>query len=175
MQTKCYMTKLIKPISQFLSWIVENIWRQWKLDRITATKILKCFRTNNVGNEEIDLKKENLFSRQNTWNSKKTAAVLEDKLVNQREVLRGGIRHIYLSLSNKWKPCYGAINSWPCNLRTFLKKYWNSKQLGVKAREEYIKLWELFPTYIWNYACTFENVFTAWLLVGTEYCKKIGY
>ena len=45
---------------------------------------------------------------------------------------------IYLSLSNKWKPCPRAINSWPRNLRTALEKYFrfqkNCKQLQVEER-----------------------------------------
>ena len=27
------------------------------------------------------------------------------------------------SLSNKWKPCHRAINSWPRNLKVALEKY----------------------------------------------------
>ena len=46
--------------------------------------------------------------------------------MNQGEVLRGGISRIYLSLLNKWKPCHGAINSWPRNLRTALEKWKNT-------------------------------------------------
>ena len=43
----------------------------------------------------------------------------------------------YLSLSNNWKPCHGAINSRRRNLRTALVKYsrfhWNWKQLRVEV------------------------------------------
>ena len=57
---------------------------------------------------------------------------------NQGEVLRRGINPVYLSSSDEWKPCHGAINSWPCNLRTALEKYfrfqWNCKQLRIEAR-----------------------------------------
>ena len=64
-----------------------------------------------------------MLSWQNTLNSRQIAADIEEKLANQGEVLRGGISRIYLSLSNKWKPWHGAINSWPRNLRTAVEKY----------------------------------------------------
>ena len=51
------------------------------------------------------------------------AADIEEKLANQREFLRGGISRIYLFFVNKWKPCHGAIKSWPHNLRMALEKY----------------------------------------------------
>ena len=76
-----------------------------------------------LGNEEIDLIEIDLLSWQNILNSRQIAADTEEKLDNQREVLRGGIRQICLSLSNKWKPCHGAIKSQPHNLRTAFKKY----------------------------------------------------
>ena len=76
-----------------------------------------------VGNEEIDLRLKKMLSWQNILNNKQIAADIEGKLANQGEVLRGGISRIYLSLSNKWKPCHGAINSRPRYLRTALEKY----------------------------------------------------
>ena len=75
---------------------------------------------------------------QNILNSRQIAADIEENSANQEEVLHGGINRIYLSLSSKWKPCHGAIKSWPRNHRTALEKYfrfqWNCKQLGVEAR-----------------------------------------
>ena len=62
-------------------------------------------------------------SWQNILNNRQIAANIEEKLVNQVEVLRGGIGRVYLSLLNKWKPCHGAINRRPRNLRTGLEKY----------------------------------------------------
>ena len=70
-----------------------------KLNCITATKILRYFRTNrDVGNKEIDLRNKNLLSWQNILKSRQIAADIEEKLANQGEVLRGGISRIYLSL-----------------------------------------------------------------------------
>ena len=64
-----------------------------------------------------------MLSWQNALNNRQIAADIEEKLANQGEVLHGGISCIYLSLSNKWKPCHGATNSWPHNLRIALEKY----------------------------------------------------
>ena len=91
-----------------------------------------------VGNEETYFRIKNLLSWQNILSNRQTAADIEEKWANQGEVLRRGISPIYLSSSNKWKPCHGAINSRPRNLRTALEKYfrfqWNCKQLRIEAR-----------------------------------------
>ena len=59
------------------------------------------------------------------------------KWASQGEVLRRKISPIYFFWSNKWKPCHGAINSRPCNLRKALEKYfrfqWNCKQLRIET------------------------------------------
>ena len=67
------------------------------------------------------------MSWQNILNDRQIAADIEEKLANQGEVLRGGISRLYLSLSNEWKRCHGAINSRPRNLRTPLEKYFRFK------------------------------------------------
>ena len=41
-----------------------------------------------------------MLSWQNVFNSRQSAADIEEKLANQGEVLHGGISHIYLSLSS---------------------------------------------------------------------------
>ena len=66
-----------------------------------------------------------MLSWQNILDSRQIVADIEEKLANQVEVLRTrrGIGRIHLSLLSKWKPCHGAINSRPRNLRTGLKKY----------------------------------------------------
>ena len=91
-----------------------------------------------VGTEETDYRIKNLLSWQNILSNRQTAADIEEKWANQGEVLRRGISPIYLSSSNKWKPCHGAINSRPRNLRTALEKYfrfqWNYQQLRIEAR-----------------------------------------
>ena len=91
-----------------------------------------------VGNEETYFRIKNLLSWQNILSNRETAADLEEKWANQEEVLHRGISPIYLSSSNKWKPCHGAINSRPRNLRTALEKYfrfqWNCKELQIEAR-----------------------------------------
>ena len=91
-----------------------------------------------VGNEETDFRTKNLLSWQIILSNRQIAADMEEKWANQAEVLRRGISHIYLSSSNKWKPCHRAINSRPRNLRMALEKYfrfqWNCKQLRIDAR-----------------------------------------
>ena len=85
-----------------------------------------------VGNEETDLRIKNLLSWQNNLSNRQIAADIKEKWANQ------GISPIYLSSSNKWKRCHGAINSRPRNLRTALEKFfrfqWNCKQLRIEAR-----------------------------------------
>ena len=61
------------------------------------------------------------------------------------------ISRIYFSLSNKWKPCNGAIKSRPRNLRMALEKYfrfhWNCKQLRVEARNSMSNCEIYFPIF----------------------------
>ena len=75
-----------------------------------------------VGHEETNFRIKNLLSWKNTLSNRQIVADIEEKLANQGEVLCRGISPIYLSSSNKWKPCHGAINSRPRNLRTALEK-----------------------------------------------------
>ena len=49
-----------------------------------------------IGIEEIDLRKKNKLSCQNTWKSRKIAADIKEKLGNQKGVLCGVIRLIHL-------------------------------------------------------------------------------
>ena len=58
---------------------------------------------------------------QNILSNRQIAADVEEKRANQGEVLRWGISPIYLSSSNKWKPCHRAINSRLHNLRMALE------------------------------------------------------
>ena len=74
-----------------------------KLDCITVTKIVRCFRTSNVGNEEIDLRIKNLLSWQNILNNRQIAADIEKKSANQGEVLRGRISRIAFTFSYQAK------------------------------------------------------------------------
>ena len=96
----------------------------------------------------IDSRKKNLLSWQNILNSRQTAADIEEKLANQGKVLRKEISHIYLSVSNKWKPCHGVVNSWPRNLRMAPEKYFlfqrNCKQTTGWSEEQDSKLWDKF-------------------------------
>ena len=74
-----------------------------------------------MGSEGTDLRQKNLWSWPDILNSRQVAAVTEENLANQQEVLCRGISCIYLSLSNKWKACHKAINSRPSHLRMTLE------------------------------------------------------
>ena len=54
-----------------------------------------------IGNEEIDLRIKIVLSWQNILSNRQIAADIEEKRANQGEVLRGGISHIYFSLSKQ--------------------------------------------------------------------------
>ena len=105
-----------------------------------------------MGNKEIDLRKKNLLSWQNIWNSRQIAADIEEKLANQGEVHRGGISPIYLSLWNKWEPCHGAINSRP---HVISERHWKStfdfreivKKLRVEVRRSITSCEIYFPVF----------------------------
>ena len=139
---------------------MESFRRQWNLDHITVTKLLVCLGAEGCRKWWNRFKLENSIVLAVYFQKQTDSANTEEKLLNQREVLLGGISHIYLCLSNKWKPYHGAINSWPGNLRAALEKYfrfhWNCKQLPT------VKLWDLCPNFLWNYTYNFENIFTGW-------------
>ena len=109
-----------------------------KLDCITVTKILRCFRSNRCRKWRNRFKNKKFVALAEYFEQQQTAADVQEKLANQGEALHGGISHIYVSLWNKWKSCQGAIDSRLCNLRTTLKKHfqfqWNCKQLWIEAR-----------------------------------------
>ena len=116
---------------------MENFRRKWNLDHITVTEILK-FRTNWCRKWRKTFKIEKFVVLVEYFEQQTDCNNYRRKISQSRRVLHGGISHIYLSLSNKWKPCHGAINCWSGNLRTVLEKYlrfqWNCKQLHIEAR-----------------------------------------
>ena len=100
------------------------------------------------------------------------------KLSQSRRSPSSRNQSIYLSSSNKWKPCHGAINSRPRNLRMALEKYfrfqWNCKQLRVEARNSMANSGIYFP--IFSETIQFWKYFHSMILgrLGKGYCKKIG-
>ena len=129
MQPCNHMTKLIK-----FSW--ELLLKGCEIRLHNSNKNSEMLHDErDVGNEETDFRIKNLLSWQNILINRQITADIEEKWANQGEALRRGISLIYLSSSNKWKPCHGAINSRPCNLRTALEKYfrfqWNCRQLRI--------------------------------------------
>ena len=120
------------------------------LDYITITKIPRCGRAgcrkwrNRFQNKKCVVLAEYFEQQTNCSRYRK-------KMSHQGEVLRRGISPIYFSSSNKWKPCHGAINSRPRNLRTALEKYvrfqWNCKQLQIEARNSMANAGICFPIF----------------------------
>ena len=104
-----------------------------------------------AGIEETDFRIRKLLSWQNILSNRQIAVYVEEKWANQGEFVRAGISPIYLSSSNEWKPCQGAINSRSRNLRTALEKYfrfqWNCKQLRIEARNSMANSEFYFPIF----------------------------
>ena len=125
-----------------------------------------------------------MLSRQNIWNSRQIAADKEEKLANQGEVqgavLREGISSIYVSLSNKWKPCHWAINNRLRNLRMALENYfsfhWNCKQLLTGARNGMSNCEIYFPRFFETVHTILKSTFLSTVLrsICKDYCKKNG-
>ena len=125
-----------------------------------------------VWNEETDFRIKNLLSWQNTLSNRQISADIEEEWANQGKVLRRGISPIYLSSSNKWKPCHGAINSRPRNLKTALEKYfrfqWNCKKLWIEARNSMAKSEIYFPIFS-------ETIHTIWKIFSQHDLRKVSY
>ena len=120
---------------------VETFRRQWNVNHIYRKENSKM--TNGCmkwRNKRENLREKSFLSWQNIWNSRQITTDIKEKLGNKGGLSWRRIQSciIYLSLWNKWRPCHGAINSRPRNLRMALEKYfwfhWNCKQLRVEAR-----------------------------------------
>ena len=118
-----------------------------------------------------------MLSWQNILRNKQITADIEKKRANQGDVLRGGISRIYLYLSDKWKPCYGTINSRSRNIRTALEKYfrfhWSCKQLRIKERNSMAN-WEIYFQFSLKLHIQFSKYFYSIILgrLRRGYCKK---
>ena len=133
-----------------------------------------------VGNEETDFRIKNLLSWQNILSNRQIAAYIEEKWSNQAEVLRQGISPIYLSLSNKWKPCHGAINSRP----RISERHWKStfdfseivNNYGLK-RGTVWQILRFISQFSLKLYIQFWKYFHSMILERLDkgYCKKIGY
>ena len=79
---------------------------------------------------------------------------------------------------SKQNPYHRAISHRSWNLRMlpkcYLRFHWDCKQPLGWTEEQYVKLWNLFPTFLWNYTYNFENIFDTIVLhsVGGNYCKR---
>ena len=118
-----------------------------------------------------------MLSWQKILSSRQSAPDKEERLASQGEILRtrGEISHIHLSLSSKQKPCHGAINSQPRNLRTALEKYFqfhrNCKQLRIEARNSMSNCGIDFPIFFETIQVFLGTVLGS---AGRGYCEKRG-
>ena len=155
MQTKHHMTKLIKFSSKF------PLWKTLKGSEIRShysnkySEMLQDKWMYEI--KKIDLRKKIVLAE---YFEQQTDCSRYRRKISQSR------KSFYLSISNRWKPCHRAINSWPGNLKTKLEKYfwfqWNCKQTPGWSKDQHCKLWDLFPNFLWNYTYNFENIFTAW-------------
>ena len=90
-------------------------WKTLEGSEIALTKVLKCFRRKTFKIENCVVLAE-YFEQQKDCNRCKRKISK-----SSRSPLWRGISRIYISLSNKWKPCHGAINSRPRNFKNGTK------------------------------------------------------
>ena len=114
-----------------------------KLDCITVTKILRCFRTSGCRKSRNRHKNKKFVVLAEYFEQQTNCSRYRRKMSQSTgEVFRRGISPIYLSSSNKWKPR---------NLRTALEKYfrfqWNCKQLRIEARNSMANSEIYFPIF----------------------------
>ena len=148
MQAKNHMKKLIKFSSKLLRGELE---KPVKLDCITIRKILRCFSTNGYRKWRNRLRNKICCLGRIFWTKDKLQQ-MQKKIAKRENFLHGGISPIYLSLSNKWKPCHRAINSRTRNFRTAQEKYfqfqWSCKQLRIEVRKSITNFEILFLSFL---------------------------
>ena len=131
---------------------MENFKRKWNLDCITVTKSLKCFQKNwcrkrrKTFKKEIFVVLEEYFELQTDCNTYRREISKSRRSFSWRRISR-----IYISLSNKWKPSHGAINSRPRNFKNGTGKVfrfpWNCKQLRFQTRNSIPNCEIYFPIF----------------------------
>ena len=151
----------------------KNVRRKWNLDRITGTKILKCFRTKTFKIEKLVILAE-YFEHQTDCNRYRRKISKSRRSPSWR-----GISRVYISLSNKWKPKHGAINGRHVILRTALKRYFrfprNCKQLGTTTVEPRNCIVRFIFQFSLKLLHTNWKIFSHIILgsIGRVCCKKI--
>ena len=130
---------------------------------ITVTKILKCFMTKGCRKWSNGLKIEKF-------------AALTEYLEQQRNCNRYKRK---ISNSRLWRNqsystfFFKHIKTMPWNYQNLvIVSEWHWKDafnfteivnnFKVKRKKQYVKLWNSFPTFLWNYTYNFENILTAW-------------
>ena len=136
-----------------------------KLDRTAVTEFLRCFRTNACMKWRTRFTKERFVVLAEYFEQQTDCSRYKRQICQSRRSPSWRNQSLPF-LSNKWKLCHSATDSWSRNLRTALEKYfqfqWNCKQTTGWSEEQHNKLWDLFSNFLWSYTYNFENIFTAW-------------
>ena len=116
MEVKDYITKkIILKVAP-----VENFRSKLNLDPITVTKILKCFRTNWC-RKRTKIFKMYCLGRI-LWTADRLQQIQKrNKQIKEKPLVERN-QCIYISSSNKWKPCHRVINSRPSNFKNGTEK-----------------------------------------------------
>ena len=121
-----------------------------KLDCITVTKILRCFRTSGCRKSRNRHKNKKFVVLAEYFEQQTNCSRYRRKMSQSRRS-PSSRNQSYLPFLIKWKPCHGAINSRPRNLRTTLEKYfwfqWICKQLRIEARNSMANCEIYFPVF----------------------------
>ena len=97
--------------------------RKWNLDHIAVTKILKCFQASWCRKRRKTFKIEKFVVLAEYFEQQTDCNMYRRKISkSRRSPSWKGISRIYISLSNKWKPCNGAINSRPRDFKNGIQK-----------------------------------------------------
>ena len=176
MQVKGHMTnKILFKVS-----LMENFRRKWNLERITVTKILKCFQTNWCRKRRKKFKMEKFFVLAEYFEQQTDCNRYKRKInSSRRSPLWREISRIYISLSNKLKPCHGAINSRSRNFKNGTEKVLSIslklQTIGVEARNSMPNCEIYFPVFSETIHTNLKIFHSAILgSVGRGYWKKIG-
>ena len=121
-----------------------------KLDRITVIKFLRCCRTNGCMKWRNRFKKERFVVLAEYFEQQTDCSRYRRKICQSMRSPPWRNQALPF-LSNKWKTCHRATNSWPHNFRTALEKYfwfqWNCKETTVEARSSIANCGIYFPIF----------------------------
>ena len=114
---------------------MENFRMKLNLNRIIVAKILTCFQTKWCRKRRKTFKTEKFVVLAEYFEQQTDCSRYRRKISKSRKSPScKGIGRIYISLSSKWKPCHGAINSRTRNFKNNARFPWNCSQLRAEVR-----------------------------------------